>query len=212
MSKQIKINEKKLLQKKQFLDSIGPQSWSDYEAYARCLFYLGEKEKAKAYFLEAAGRIANLLSVFEKRNQTEFARIKMVQANFYRLAGDNTESLKQYEEIQGLLLHLFKTEYEENVDKGNSLLSKLSTCYFFLEDYEKSVHYGSMVKEWQPIAQGYSEGILHKNNKQIQSTLDHVIKEINHEKSVPYDTGAEISLWDWYEIGKELALKFSAVE
>lgn len=204
MTKEIKVNAEKLHWKKNFLDSIGPTSWSDYEAYARCLFYLGEKEEAKAYFLEAAKRIEKLMAVFEKENQKEFARVQLIQANYYRLAGEKTQSIERYDEIQELLKSMFEKDYEGDQKKGISLLNNLSYCYFFLEDYEQSIHYGKMVTEWYPISLGYSEGIFHSEKKQIESTLNYVIKQIKKENSVPYDTGAEVSLWDWYEIGKKL--------
>ncbi|SEN24216.1 hypothetical protein [Lihuaxuella thermophila] len=204
MARQLQVNEKQILQKINFLDSVGPQSWSDYEAYARCLFYLGEAEKAKAYFLEAAKRIVNLIAVFERKNRKEFVRLKLVQANYYRLAGEKRQSVKQYAELRDLYLNMFETDYEGDQDRAIGILNNLSYCHFFLEDYEKSIRFGKMVSEWEPISLGYSEGIFLQDKKRIESTLDDVIKEIKREKSVPYDTGAEVSLWDWYEIGREL--------
>lgn len=204
MTNDLKVDAEKLHWKKNFLDSVGPKSWSDYEAYARCLFYLGKQEESKAYFLEAASRIQNLISVFERNNPKEFARVKLIQANFYRIAGQKAQSIQKYDEVQDLLKTMLEKEHKNNQANALSFFNNLSYCYFFLEDYEQSIHYGKMVSEWFPISLGYAEGLYHSEKKRIVSTLKYVIQEIKREKSVPYDTGAEVSLWDWYEIGKKL--------
>lgn len=197
MTKELQIDESKLRQKAEFLDSMGLKSWSDFEAYARCLAYFGEKEKASAYFLEAAEKIERPLAVFQQNNPKEYKRMKLVQANYYRLAGEQERSQGQYEQLADEL-----EEISGSKDAG--LISLLSYCHFFLQNYEKAIHFGKLVKEWTPVSLGFSEGILQRNQKRIQETLDVVRKEIKTEKSLPYYTGAEVSLWDWYEIGKGL--------
>ncbi len=200
MTGKIQVDETKLRQKAEFLDSMGLKSWSDFEAYARCLVYFDEREKSSAYFLEAADKIERPLAVFEKNNPNEHSRLKLVQANYYRLAGERERSRVQYEQLAG--------ELEDRLNNGTrdaSLFSHLSYCHFFLQNYEKAIHFGKKVKEWNPISVGFSEGVLLGDQERIQETLDDVISEIQKEKSLPYYTGAEVSLWDWYEIGKELS-------
>ncbi|MBO1511033.1 hypothetical protein [Metabacillus bambusae] len=202
MTKEIKVDTNKLRQKVEFLDSIGLKSWSDYEAYARCLSYFDENEKAAEYFIEAAKLIEKPMAVFEKKNQKEYTRLKLVQANYYRLAGEKELSLQQYGELSNLLEDLF--HYVGDKEQSEGLLTNLSYCHFFLQDYEKSIYFGKRVKEWVPISLGFSQGILYDDQARIEAAMDDVIEDIKREKSLHYYTGAEVSLWDWYEIGKEL--------
>lgn len=202
MTKEIKVDAKKLRQKVEFLDSIGLKSWTDYEAYARCLSYLGENEKSAEYFMEAAKLIEKPMAVFEEKNQKEYFRLKLVQANYYRLVGEEDQSLQQYGKLSNLLVDQF--HYGGDKEQSEGLLTNLSYCYFFLQDYEKSIYFGKRVKEWVPISLGFSEGILYGDQAKFNALMDDVIQDIKREKCLPYYTGAEVSLWDWYEIGKEL--------
>lgn len=202
MTKEIKVDTNKLREKVEFLDLIGLKSWTDYEAYARCLSYFDEKEKAAEYFIEAAKLIEKPMAVFEKKNQKEYTRFKLVQANFYRLAGEKEQSLQQYGELSSLLEDLY--HYGRDKEQSEGLLTNLSYCHFFLQDYEKSINFGKRVKEWVPISLGFSEGVLYDDQARIEAAMQDVIEDIKREKSLPYYTGAEVSLWDWYEIGKNL--------
>ncbi|KRF52530.1 hypothetical protein ASG99_12240 [Bacillus sp. Soil768D1] len=202
MSKEIKVDTNKLSQKVEFLDSVGLKSWSDYEAYARCLSFFDENEKAAEYFIEAAKLIEKPMAVFEKKNQKEYSRLKLVQANYYRLAGEREKSLQQYRGLSNLLEDLFQYGGDKEQSEGD--LTNLSYCHFFLSDYEKSIFFGKRVKGWVPISLGFSEGILYDDQARIEATMVDVIEDIKREKSLLYYTGAEVSLWDWYEIGKDL--------
>lgn len=204
MNKAIKVNKEKIEKKMQLLDALGCESWSDHEAFGRCLAYFGEQEKAETHFREAAGAMEALLAKFEQDNRKEFLRLKLVRANLYRLAGEHKTSSGLYDELAEELQTLFVDRYKGDQERGISILANLSTCHFFLEEYEKAILYGKMVTEWFPPSLGYAEGILHSNRKRIEFTLEHVAREIKSDKSLPYYTGAEVSLWDWYAIGKGL--------
>ncbi|MDM5227234.1 hypothetical protein QUF73_13570 [Cytobacillus sp. NJ13] len=202
MSKEIKVDANKLSQKVEFLNSVGLKSWSDYEAYARCLSFFDENEKAAEYFIEAAKLIEKPMAVFEKKNQKEYSRLKLIQANYYRLAGEREKSLQQYRELSNLLEDLL--HYGGDKEQSEGVLTNLSYCHFFLSDYEKSIFFGKRVKEWVPISLGFSEGIFYNDQARIEAAIVDVIEDIGREKSLLYYTGAEVSLWDWYEIGKDL--------
>ncbi|MGW1681686.1 hypothetical protein [Saccharopolyspora sp. NPDC002376] len=182
------------------------KSWSTCEAYARSLLYLGEEEKAVPYFLEGAEHLNRLIQiVIERRNNlTEAYRCKQIQANYYRLAGFAEQSQSIYEELSVAYLELYREKYRSDPDFGVSILHETGECFYFLGDYEKSIFYGKQVKHWFPIYLGYAEAIRDHNKRRIKETLDCVIEGIKEERTLPYYTGSTVSLWDWYEIGRNL--------
>ncbi|WP_044641254.1 hypothetical protein [Risungbinella massiliensis] len=169
------------------------------------MLYLGKKDQAIPYFLKAAEDMERLIMIFtEKKNLEQMYRCKHIQANYFRLAEDNEKSRQLLQELLPAYISLYEQIYEKNDEQGITVVSRLTDCLFFIEDYEKSIYYGKKVRHWFPISLGYAEGILLNDENRIVYTLNYVMKDIESQKSQPYDTGSETSLWDWVDIGRRL--------
>ncbi len=207
----LKVNIKKIHKRistqEKIMKEIGVITTSNLETYGRCLLYLGEKAKAKEYFLEAAKYSEKTMNISKEQGRIEeFVRHKHMQANYYRLVGETERSQILFTEARLVYEKILYDTYQGDDERGISILSNLSGCCFFLGNYQSAYEYGKRVKHWEPPAKGYALGLLNNSsNIIIEEAVEKVIKDIKSERVAPGDECmSTTSLWDWYQVGLRL--------